>query len=267
MDWLSPQFFTSLLSIIVIDLVLAGDNAIVIGMAARNVPKESQKKVIIWGMVGAIGIRIAATLAVAYLLKIPGLLLLGGVMLLWISYKLLTDKKDHEIEAKNSVLAAIKTIIIADAAMGLDNVIAIAGAAHGHMGLVVIGLLISVPIVIWGSTLFIKLIERYPAIMYFGAAILAYTAASMIIDEPFIKDYFANPVTKWTFIIALVASVLLLGKLQMLRGYAVKVEEDGDLVIPNDLVKEAKITKEDRFVVIVDQKGKLVLTKQLPEGG
>ncbi|TCZ74262.1 TerC family protein [Paenibacillus albiflavus] len=214
MEWFSAEFFAALFSIIVIDLVLAGDNAIVIGLAARNVPKDLQKRVIIWGTIGAIGVRILATIAVTYLLKIPGLLLLGGFMLIWIAYKLLVDKKDHEIAAKNTALAAIGTIILADAAMGLDNVIAIAGAAQSHIGLVIIGLLITVPIIVWGSTLFIKLIERFPIIIYFGSAVLAYTASKMIIDEPFIHKYFeGNPILRYTVIVIVIAAVLILGRI------------------------------------------------------
>src|SRR5690606_30134697 len=137
-------------------------------------PKDKQKKVIIWGTVGAIAIRAAATILVVSLLNIPWLLFIGGLLLVYISYKLLVDHKEHNIQAGNSVFAAIRTIVIADAAMGLDNVIAVAGAAEGEHQyiLVIIGLLISVPIIIWGSTLFVRLINRYPWIIYIGAAIL-----------------------------------------------------------------------------------------------
>lgn len=214
MEWFSAEFFTALLSIIMIDLVLAGDNAIVIGLAARNVPKELQKKVVLWGTVGAIGIRIVATVAVTFLLKIPGLLLLGGLMLIWIAYKLLVDKKEHDIAAKNTVGAAVGTIIVADAAMGFDNVIAVAGAAESHIGLVIIGLLITVPIVVWGSTLFIKLIDRYPVIIYAGSAVLAFTASKMIMDEPFIHKFFENnPVLKYSVMAIIILAVLVLGRI------------------------------------------------------
>jgi len=214
MEWFSAEFFTALFSIIVIDLVLAGDNAIVIGLAARNVPKDLQKRVIIWGTVGAIGIRIVATIAVTFLLKIPGLLLIGGLMLIWISYKILVNKKDHEIAAKNTALAAVGTIILADAAMGIDNVIAVAGAAQSHIGLVIIGLLVTVPIIVWGSTLFIRIVERFPIIVYFGSAVLAYTASKMIISEPFILKYFeGNPILKYSVIVIIIAAVLVLGRI------------------------------------------------------
>lgn len=213
MEWFSAEFWVALLSIIMIDLVLAGDNAIVIGMAARNVPKEQQKKVIIWGTVGAIIIRVVATLAVAWLLKIPGLLLVGGFLLLWIAYKLLVDKKDHELEAKPSFGAAIRTIIIADAAMGMDNVLAVAGAAKDSFALVIIGLLISMPIVVWGSTLFVKLVTRFTWIIYAGSGVLAFTASKMILDEPFLKPFVESlSFGKWIVIALIVIAILVIGK-------------------------------------------------------
>jgi YjbE family integral membrane protein len=212
MDFLSPDYFSALLSIIVIDLVLAGDNAIVIGLAARTLPKDQQKKVILLGTVGAIIIRILATLAVVWLLKIPGLLLIGGVLLIWISYKLLVDKKDHDVKPSENFWAAIKTIIIADALMGLDNVLAIAGASHGDFSLVVIGLIVSVPIVVWGSTLILKWVDRYPIIITIGSGVLAYTAAKMITNETFFKGFFEDILLlKWGFMTIIVASVLILG--------------------------------------------------------
>ncbi len=214
MELFTVEWFSALLSILIIDLVLAGDNAIVIGLAARNVPKAQQKLVIGLGTLGAIIIRILATLAVVWLLQIPGLLAFGGLLLIWIAYKLVTNTKDHEIAAKNSVIAAIGTIVLADAAMGIDNVLAVAGAAHGNFTLVVVGLLISIPIVVWGSTLIMRLSERYPWIILIGAGVLAYTAAKMITDEPYLKELFDNLFLKWGFIIVIVAAILLVGKMK-----------------------------------------------------
>ena len=198
MELFSPEFFSALLAIVVIDLVLAGDNAIVIAMAARNLPAHLQKKAIVWGAVGAIAVRSAMTLVVVYLLKIPGLMLIGGLLLVWIAYKLLTPAKDEDgghDNASTSFWGAMKTIVIADAVMGLDNVLAVAGASHGSYVLVVLGLLISIPIVIWGSTQILKLVERYPSITYIGAGVLAWTAAKMMISEPMVKEMqlFQNP--------------------------------------------------------------------------
>lgn len=216
MDILSLAFLKGLLLIIMIDLVLAGDNAVVIGMAARNVPAQHRKQVILWGTAGAIAIRITATLVVVWLLNIPGLHLAGGVLLIWIAYKLLvSDEGPDHIKAESSVLKAIGTIIIADMAMGLDNVIAIAGAAEGSFLLVVIGLLVSVPIMVFGSTLVIKLMDRFPAVIYIGAGILAYTASKMIIGEELLSKV-VEPLSygKYAVEILIIAAVLVAGKLK-----------------------------------------------------
>ncbi|MBT2605717.1 TerC family protein [Peribacillus frigoritolerans] len=211
MDFLTGEFISGLLAIIMIDLVLAGDNAILIGLAARKLPKEQQKKVIIWGAVGAIVIRIIATLLVVWLLEVPGLHLIGGLLLVWIAYKLLIDEEEHDVKPADSMWAAIKTIIIADALMGLDNVLAVAGASHGNFALVVIGLLVSIPVVMYGSTLILKLIERFPFIIIIGAGILGWTAAKMIVAEPFMHDYFANPFIKYGFEAIVVFGILFAG--------------------------------------------------------
>lgn len=214
MELLSTEFLSALLAIIVIDLVLAGDNAIVIALAARSLPPALRTKAIIWGTVGAIVVRTLMTLVVVWLLKIPGLLLLGGVLLVWIAYKLLADNNggEHEVSAASNFWGAMKTIVVADAVMGLDNVLAVAGAAHGNFMLVVIGLLISIPIVIWGSQLILKYVERYPGIVYIGGAVLAWTSAKMIISEPLIRDYLAAyPVLVPLLYMTIIGGVLGLG--------------------------------------------------------
>lgn len=214
MDLFSLEFFIALGTIIAIDIVLAGDNALLIGLAARNLSKELQKKAIIWGTVGAILIRMVATLIVVQLLMIKGLLLVGGVVLLFIAYKLMVQGKDHHVESKNTFWGAMGTIIIADALMGIDNVLAVAGAAHGSFLLVVIGLIVSVPIVVWGSTLIIKWTDKYPVIITIGAAILAWTASKMIVGEPLIEEYFENGFIKYSFEILVVATVVVLGAMK-----------------------------------------------------
>ena len=192
----TPDFWSALAAIVVIDLVLAGDNAIVIALAARNLPKNLQKKAIVWGTVGAVAVRTSLTVAVLWLLQIPGLMAAGGALLLWIAYRLLvSDSGDaHDsVKPAPTFIAAIRTIVVADAVMGLDNVLAVAGAAHGSVVLVVAGLLISIPIVVWGSTIVLRLLERFPNLLYLGGAVLAWTAAKMIISEPYFGNTFANP--------------------------------------------------------------------------
>ena len=210
MELFSTPWWSALLAIILIDLVLAGDNAIVIALAARSLPPHLQKKAIAWGTVGAIAVRSAMTVGVVWLLQIPGLMLIGGLGLLWIAYKLLADQgdKDHDGPVASTFWGAMKTIVVADALMGIDNVLGVAGAAHGSFDLVIIGLLISVPIVVFGSTMVLKLVERFPIIIKLGAAVLAFTAASMIIKEPFLKDIFSNTLMTWTTYAASVAGVL-----------------------------------------------------------
>ncbi len=219
-SFFTADFLSALLSIIVIDLVLAGDNAIVIALAARNLPAHQQKKAIVWGTVGAIGVRALMTLAVVWLLKIPGLLLAGGAALIWIAFNLLAEAKSEHVDEHQhtSLWSAMKTIIIADAVMGLDNVLAVAGAAHGSFALVVLGLLISIPLVVWGSSLVLKLVERFAAITYLGAGVLAWTATNMIVSEPLSRAFFAeHPVISIGLYALILLAVLGGGHLAKLR--------------------------------------------------
>ena len=196
------SFLSALAAIIVIDLVLAGDNAIMIALAARSVPKHLQRRVILWGTAAAIAVRVTMTLAVVWLLKIPGLAAAGGLMLIWIAYRLLVppDGGNHHASVRpaDGFWGAIRLIVIADAVMGLDNVLGVAGAAQGNWVLVTLGLLISVPIVVWGSTLMLRWVQRFPIIIYFGGGVLAWTAAMMIAGEPLIQNVLADqPVLRW----------------------------------------------------------------------
>ncbi len=214
MNLFSPEFFSGLLAIILLDLVLAGDNAIVIAMAASRLPKSLQKKAIFWGTFGAIGIRFALTAVVVYLLKLPGLMLAGGLLLLPIALSLLRHDPDDDpdIGAGRTFWSALRTIIVADALMGMDNVLAIAGASRGHLTLVIIGLLVSVPLVVWGSTLILKLIERFPVIMYVGAGAIAFTAGRMISHDHLMGGWFdVHPWLRYVLDIGLVAGVCGLG--------------------------------------------------------
>lgn len=190
---LDATFWSGLGSIILIDLVLAGDNAIVIALAARNLPRHHQFRAIFWGTVGAIAVRVAMTAGVIWLLKIPGLMLIGGFVLIPIAWRLLKqdgEQGSHLGTRVTGFWTAIGTIMLADALMGLDNVLAIAGASGGHLGLVVLGLLVSIPLVVWGSTLLLKLIERHPSIIYIGAAAIAWTAARMITRDDLVDGWF-----------------------------------------------------------------------------
>lgn len=207
-----PEFLSALLAIIVIDLVLAGDNAIVIALAARNLPKAMQKRAILWGSLGAVVVRASLTVVVLWLLEVPGLMLAGGLLLVWIAYKLLAGNDagaDHDVAPAKGFWAAMRTIVVADAVMGLDNVLAVAGAANGSVLLVVAGLVISIPIVVWGSSIILRWLERFPALLYIGGAVLAWTAAKMIADEPLYQEWLAaRPGVKSLLFILTVGGVL-----------------------------------------------------------
>lgn len=213
MEFFSPAWWSALLAIILIDLVLAGDNAIVIALAARSLPPRLQRKAIVWGTAGAIVVRCTMTVGVVWLLKIPGLMAVGGLGLVWIAYRLLADQEDGPQHGPvvNSFWGAMKTIVVADALMGVDNVLGVAGAAHGSFDLVVIGLLVSVPIVVFGSTLVLKLVERFPIIIQAGAAVLAFTAARMIVAEPLLDEVFEAAAARWTAYAAAIVGVLAAG--------------------------------------------------------
>ncbi|MCD1259037.1 TerC family protein [Paenibacillus athensensis] len=269
MEGLSPEFLAALLGVIVIDLVLAGDNALVIGIAASKLPPAERRRVIWWGTAGAVLIRVIATLGVSLLLKLPGLLLAGGLALLWIAYRLLAERKSGPaVHSVAGLGAAIRTIIVADAVMGFDNVIAVAGAAHGSFALVAAGLAISVPLVVWGSGLFARLLERRPALIYAGAGVLAFTAGKMLAAEPLLGSWLgAHPSAKWLLIALLTFAVLAAGKWSRSAGYLVRVGARGELTLPQELSEEARICPDDRYTVIRDEGGRLTLVKLDAEGG
>ena len=222
MELFSTDFLSALVAIIIIDLVLAGDNAIVIALAARALPVDLRKRAIIWGTVGAIVVRTSMTLVVVWLLKIPGLLAVGGALLVWIAYKLIIDNEgdeEHKLKPGASFWAAMNTIIVADALMGLDNVLAVAGAAQGNFMLVVLGLLISIPIVIWGRQLILKFVERYPAIVYLGSGVLAWTAVKMVASEPLLASF----VTQYPTLVMITYALVIGGVL--ITGFLVNHRE------------------------------------------
>lgn len=214
MELFSSAWWSALLAIVLIDLVLAGDNAIVIALAARNLPAHLKTKAIVWGTLGAIVVRSIMTIGVVWLLKIPGLMLIGGLGLVWVAYGLLADDDggEHSDVSANTFWGAMKTIIVADALMGVDNVLGVAGAAHGAFDLVIIGLLISVPIVVFGSSVVLRLVERFPIIIQAGAAVLAVTAAKMVVSEPWLSAFFGpSTALRWAVYLLTVVGVLSAG--------------------------------------------------------
>ncbi|MFD2924242.1 TerC family protein [Halobacillus naozhouensis] len=184
-DLLEPIFI-----IVSIDLILGGDNAVVIALASRNLPKHQRNKAIFLGTGLAIAARVLLTTVALYLLHVPFLRLIGGILLIYIAIKLLTDTDDSQnIKSSDNLFTAVKTIVFADIVMGFDNVLAIAGASHGEVFLVIIGLLISVPIIIFGSRFILLLMDKFPILIYIGAGILAFTAGEMILEDRRIMIY------------------------------------------------------------------------------
>lgn len=208
----SMEFLTALFSIILINIVLSGDNALVIALASRRLPPRQQQQAIFWGGAGAIGLRIILTLAAVVLLKVPYLQLAGGLLLQWVAIRLVADDHDEGegIQAGGSLWEAIKTILVADLVMSLDNVIAIAGVARGNVTLLVVGLVISIPIIIWGSKLISMLMQRWPIIILIGAAFLGWTAGEMMVSDPATQRFAATyPILHWVVPILFAAIVVV----------------------------------------------------------
>ncbi|HWI49003.1 MAG TPA: TerC family protein [Rummeliibacillus sp.] len=183
---MDAAFLTKIASIILLDIVLSGDNAVVIALACRNLAKSQRKKAIIIGTAGAIGLRIVLTFAAVWLLQIPFVKVVGGLLLFYIAFDLLkSGEEDPDVKSGNNLIAAVRTIIVADFVMSLDNVLAIAGVANGHNGLVALGLLVSIPLIVFGSQIIIKLMDKFPILIWIGALLIAYTAGTMIIDDEY----------------------------------------------------------------------------------
>lgn len=208
----SPELLSAVLSIVVIDLVLSGDNAVVIGMAARQLSPENRRKAIILGGAGAIGLRIIFTALATVLLGIPGLQAIGGILLIYIAYKLLRPhgEDNHNVKEAGSLREAVQTIILADVVMSLDNVLAVGGAAHGDLKLLIFGLILSIPIILFGSELVARLMGRFPAFIYVGVFVLIHAAVSMVLQDATVTQY-VHPTTPQEVIISLIGTVLVAG--------------------------------------------------------
>ncbi len=208
---LNAVFITGVLQIIAIDLLLGGDNAVVIALACRNLPPEQRKKGIFWGVFGAIFLRIVLIFFALHLLMLPYVKIIGGLLLLWIGIKLLQpDRPDHSnIVSGQCLWSAIKTIIVADAVMSIDNIIAVSAAAHGHMALVIFGIAVSIPIIIWGSQIILKLLERFPIIVYLGGGLLGWIGGQMLITDPALASLSNDLPSYSKYISAMIGAVLV----------------------------------------------------------
>lgn len=226
MEFGSTAFWIALLQIVWIDLLLSGDNAIVIALACRNLPEKQRRLGIFWGVAAAIGLRVVLTAFAVQLLEIPYLKTVGGLLLVWIGVKLIMPQADeggHEIEAKDKLLAAIKTIVIADFAMSLDNVIAVAGAAKGSMFLLIFGLALSIPLVVWGSKIVLSLMNRFSWIIVLGGGLLGYLAGEMIQTDPALRDLWAVTLGLPGHLLAWIGVVLVIAVGKFLTWKSTKV--------------------------------------------
>lgn len=193
-ELLTSQFWLGLGAIIWVNIILSGDNAVVIALAARSLPQRQQKLAILWGAAAAVVLRIILTAVAVELLKLSFLKLIGGALLFWIAVKLLVpeDEGDDNVKSSEHLIGAIKTILIADLVMSLDNVIAVAAVAKGSMLLLVLGLVISIPLVVFGATMLMKVMERYPVIITVGAALIGYVAGEMLVTDPIVLEWFKS---------------------------------------------------------------------------
>lgn len=210
---LTQETLFSIFNIILIDIILGGDNAVVIALACRTLPEKKRNKAIFLGTGLAVVLRIGLTAIMVSLLKIPLLLMLGGLLLIIIAYRLVANKdEDLNVKAGPNLFSAVKTIVVADLVMGLDNILGIAGAAEGHIELVILGLCFSVPIIIWGSKIILKAMEYVPGLIYIGGGILAYTASNMVLSEPRLSPWLSeHPNLAPIVTVAIIAGVLGLG--------------------------------------------------------
>ncbi|WP_157729633.1 TerC family protein [Tumebacillus algifaecis] len=220
------EYFWALISIIIIDLVVSGDNAMVIALASRRLPDVQRKRAIFYGTLGAVGLRVALTVVAVYLLRVPLLQAVGGVFLLWVAIKLLIDNSEQEAMVKEGATfgAAIRTIIVADLVLSLDNIFAVAAAGKEHLSLVLIGLAISIPIIVWGSTVILKLVNRFPLLIYIGAGVLGWTGGNMLTDDQLLAPIFDQRVLQ-VLIPALTALLVIsIGKWWTSRHKQVEAE-------------------------------------------
>ena len=219
----TPEFWLGLGKIIWINIILSGDNAVVIALAARSLAPEQQRKAIFWGTAAAVVLRVALTVVAVKLMELPWLQIVGGLLLLWIGVQLLAEGDDGEGEAKEhgSLGAAIRTILVADLVMSLDNVIGVAAAANGNLVLLVLGLAIAIPIVIFGSTLMIKVMERYPVIVTVGAGLIGWVGGETIASDKVVLPWIAHQSLAYYLAAAVGAAfVIAMGKFLQKRASA-----------------------------------------------
>lgn len=228
---MTNDFWIDILKLILLDIVLSGDNAVVIALACRNLPAEQQKKAVFWGSFAAIALRVVLTFVAVWLLKLPFVEVIGGLLLVYIAVKLINGEEEPEtLKSSSKMGEAVRTIILADFIMSLDNVLAIAAVSHGDLRLIVIGLAISIPLIIWGSQLLLRLMNRFPVIILLGAGLLGYTAGEMVLSDKIIGHFIESnfPHAHYVIPIGLAVLVIAYGKFagkKKTEEHAATVEE------------------------------------------
>ncbi len=240
---MDPQFWIGLGQIILVNIILSGDNAVVIALAARSLPEHQRQRAIVWGSVAAIVMRVVLTLVAVQMLKMPYLKVAGSFLLFWIALRLLMPEKEggHGLEKPDDLISTIRTILIADLVMSLDNVIAVAAAAKGSLALLIIGLGISIPLVIFGSTLILRLMDRFPVIITLGAALLGFVSGEMLVTDPALVSWFeAHALLHGGIPIAAAVSVVVAGNWLARREAALAPPGMVDLVASDEQPKTRK---------------------------
>jgi YjbE family integral membrane protein len=225
MDLGSPQFWLAALEIVVINILLSGDNAVVIALACRNLPPRQRRWGVIWGAVGAIVLRIILTFFAVSLLQLSWLKMIGGVLLVWIGIKLIAEEDGeggHDVRASDRLLSAIRTVVIADLVMSIDNVLGVAAAARGNLLLLVFGLVVSVPLVIGGAQIIMRLIERFPILIVAGGGLLGFVAGELIVDDSAIVDWVHAHAAWLTWAAPLIGIALVVGPAKWLEARRTK---------------------------------------------
>jgi len=215
MDITSPQFWIAVGQIIIIDILLGGDNAVVIALACRRLPEHQRNKGIFWGVFGAIALRAIFLFFAVSLLALPYLKIIGGLLLFWIAIKMVVPEHEEEgeghIDGGTTLMSAIRTVVVADAVMSLDNVVAVAAAAKDSWGLAVFGVLISIPIVVWGSKFVLKLMDRYPVVITLGAALLGWIAGGLLVGDVSVKPHLADYPSWLSYVAAAIGALIVIG--------------------------------------------------------
>jgi YjbE family integral membrane protein len=222
-EWGEPQFWVSVFQIIVVNILLSGDNAVVIALACRNLSPRQRRQGVFWGVLGAIGLRIVLTFFAMSLLANPYLKLVGSALLIWIAIKLIAEDDDgeHKVKASDRLLAAVWTIIVADLVMSLDNVMGVAAAARGSMPLIVFGLIVSIPIVVVGSQVIMRLIHRFPILVVAGGGLLGFIAGEMAVSDPAIAPWLAANAARYLWLAPIIGVIVV-----VVAGYALSRRRD-----------------------------------------